>query len=520
MITDYDRLDENIGGEGDAFTLGSKRTQTFGSTGMTLAEGSPGREVVDLDWERPKDCPHMAPPTTGILDLFNQGDRRVWYWQCQEHSCRKWFTPTMENFNLQARQAFCPHCGTLVEPSQKRAMNIAGRWVPEGCELTTEGALVGTRRSARIASFWMEGPSAAFQSWTSLAEKLARAEETYNQTDSQETLKAVINTDWGRPYLHRRAEVQRSSQQLMDRAEQTERRTVPPGVRFLTATVDVQGGKERRFVVQVHGWGAHREMWVVDRFNIKDDRGPKGDEPPRQISPATQPEDWDLLTRDVLNRSYRLADGSGRRMPILAAGVDTGGEGDGVESVTSQAYEWFRRLRKDGLQSRAFLFKGGSSKTTNRIRKTWPDNTGRKNRKSKARGDVPLYILGTDLLKDAVAAMMDRNNPGAGYMHIPAWLGRWWYDELTYEVRDPATGKWSRPGKRPNEAFDLCVYNLALFVLLKCEVIQWDAPPPWAAPWDENPLIIDPNSDGAPLAPTQKQRQPQARKRRVAKPRI
>lgn len=520
LITDYDRLDENIGGEGDAFTLGSKRTQTFGSTGMTLAEGSPGREVVDLDWERPKDCPHMAPPTTGILDLFNQGDRRVWYWQCQEHSCRKWFTPTMENFNLQARQAFCPHCGTLVEPSQKRAMNIAGRWVPEGCELTTEGALVGTRRSARIASFWMEGPSAAFQSWTSLAEKLARAEETYNQTDSQETLKAVINTDWGRPYLHRRAEVQRSSQQLMDRAEQTERRTVPPGVRFLTATVDVQGGKERRFVVQVHGWGAHREMWVVDRFNIKDDRGPKGDEPPRQISPATQPEDWDLLTRDVLNRSYRLADGSGRRMPILAAGVDTGGEGDGVESVTSQAYEWFRRLRKDGLQSRAFLFKGGSSKTTNRIRKTWPDNTGRKNRKSKARGDVPLYILGTDLLKDAVAAMMDRNNPGAGYMHIPAWLGRWWYDELTYEVRDPATGKWSRPGKRPNEAFDLCVYNLALFVLLKCEVIQWDAPPPWAAPWDENPLIIDPNSDGAPLAPTQKQRQPQARKRRVAKPRI
>ncbi|EGP18443.1 terminase gpA endonuclease subunit, partial [Halomonas sp. TD01] len=224
--------------------------------------------------------------------------------------------------------------------------------------------------------------------------------------------------------------------------------------------------------------------------------------------------------RDVLNRSYRLADGSGRRMPILAAGVDTGGEGDGVESVTSQAYEWFRRLRKDGLQSRAFLFKGGSSKTTNRIRKTWPDNTGRKNRKSKARGDVPLYILGTDLLKDAVAAMMDRNNPGAGYMHIPAWLGRWWYDELTYEVRDPATGKWSRPGKRPNEAFDLCVYNLALFVLLKCEVIQWDAPPPWAAPWDENPLIIDPNSDGAPLAPTQKQRQPQSRKRRVAKPRI
>lgn len=520
LLTDYDRMVENVGGEGSGWVLASKRTQSFGSTGMTLVESSPGRLIIDHDWRQPDGEPHRAPPTTGILDLYNQGDRRRLYWQCPEDKCRRWFMPVKEHFNMLSGRVFCPHCSAEVDPRAKRELNAAGRWIPEGCELTQEGELLGIRRDTRIASFWMEGPAAAYQTWASLVTKFRAAEETYESTGNQKDLQSVTNVDWGRAYLNKLAATQRSSQQLMDRAEQTERRTVPAGVRFLTAAVDVQGGKERRFVVQIHGWGPNREMWVVDRFNIREDRGPDNDQHPRSISPATQPEDWDLLTRDVLKRSYRLADDSGRRMPIAALAVDTGGEGEGEESVTSQAYEWFRRLRKDGLQNRAYLVKGGSSKTTNRVRKTWPDNTARKNRKSKARGDVPLFILGTDLLKDSVAQMMDRDNPGAGYMHIPAWLGRWWYDELTYEARDPATGKWERPGKRPNEAFDLCVYNLALFILLKGEMINWSAPPPWAAEWDANMLVFVPDEGQPTSAPPPPPAPPKKRKRRVAKPRI
>ncbi len=521
LITDYDRIEDDVDGEGSAFLMGSKRTQTFGSTGMTLAESSPGRLITNEDWRQPDGEPHMAPPTSGILDLYNQGDRRRWFWQCPQSSCRRWFMPVLETFNLGSAVAFCPHCSVEIDPREKRALNLNGRWVPEGQSLTVDGELIGTPRKTRIASFWMEGPAAAFQTWRSLADKLARAEETYQLTDSQQSLQTVINTDWGRPYKFRRATTQRSSQRLLDRAEQIEHRTVPAGVRFLTASVDVQGGKNRRFVVQIHGWGPDRETWVVDRFNIKEDRGPNNDRPPRSISPATQPEDWDLLTRDVLHRTYRLADGSDRRMPIAAMGVDTGGEGDGTESVTSQAYDWYRRLARDGLQSRVYLFKGGSAKTMHRVRKTWPDNSGRKNRKSSARGDVPLYLLGTDLLKDVVAQMIDRDDPGAGYIHTPHWLGRWWYEELTYEIRDPGTGKWSRPGKRPNEAFDLCVYALAIYILLNAEKIDWQAPPAWAEEWERNMLVLTPEGETqrveAPAAePTRKRR----KRPRVLKPRI
>lgn len=43
-------------------------------------------------------------------------------------------------------------------------------------------------------------------------------------------------------------------------AEDVPKRSVPDGVLFMTATVDVQGGKSRRFVVQVTGYGEQGEM--------------------------------------------------------------------------------------------------------------------------------------------------------------------------------------------------------------------------------------------------------------------
>lgn len=523
LLTDYDRMTENVGGEGSGWVLASKRTQTFGSTGMTLVESSPGRPVLDTEWQQPESEPHRAPPTTGVLDLYNQGDRRRLYWQCPDSKCRHWFQPIQEHFNMLSARVFCPHCACEIDPNLKRELNLAGRWVPEGCELTLEGELIGTPRETRIASFWMEGPAASDQTWSSLVSKLNAAEETFQTTGNQKDLQSVINVDWGRPYVNRTPGTKRSGQRLKDRGEAYERRTVPHGVRFLTAAVDVQGGKDRRFVVQIHGWGPNRETWLVDRFNIKEDRGADGDQSPRQINPMTQPEDWDLLTRDVLKRSYKLADGSGRRMPVLAMSVDTGGEGKGTESVTSQAYEYHRRLAKDGLAGRVYLLKGGSAKSAKRIRKTEPDNTGRKSRNSGARGDVPLYLLDTDALKDTVATMIDRENPGAGYLHTPDWMQLWWFEELTYEVRDPTTGKWSKPGSKPNEAFDLFVYNLVVFILLKGEKIDWKAPPTWADNWDANLLVFMPESEDDDTPQQTKTPPPAApakRRRRVVKPRL
>ncbi len=102
------------------------------------------------------------------------------------------------------------------------------------------------------------------QTWEQLIFKLLAAEEEYRErTGSEETLKAVVNTDIGRPYLPRSATEQRKSELLEQRAEPFPRRSVPDGVRFIEATVDVQGGKNRRFVVQITGYGEQGERWIV-----------------------------------------------------------------------------------------------------------------------------------------------------------------------------------------------------------------------------------------------------------------
>lgn len=481
-LTDYDRFPEDVDGEGDAFSLASKRTTTFMSLGMTLVESSPGREITDTRWK--PSSPHEAPPTTGILSLYNRGDRRRWYWPCPH--CGEYFQPSMANMTgyrhiadpMEASEAAriqCPHCHKLTEPQQKRELNNRGVWLREGQHIDRDGNITGEARRSRIASFWMEGPAAAYQTWAQLVYKLLTAEEEYERTGSEETLKAVINTDWGLPYQSRRSLEARSGDALMARAEDVSKRTVSDGVRFIVATVDVQGGKKRRFVVQVVGYGAYGERWIIDRYNIRYSLRVNEDGESQPVNPAARPEDWDLLKTDVLEKTYPLEADPEQFMPVLAMAVDSGGE----DGVTDNAYAFWRRCKRKGVAGRVYLFKGDSTRREKLITKTYPDNTERSERRAKARGDVPLYLLQTNALKDRVAAALEREEPGANYIHFPDWLGPWFYEELTYEERS-ADGKWKKPGRGNNEALDLMCYAHALAILRGYERINWEKPPGWA----------------------------------------
>lgn len=493
-LTDYDRFPEDIDGEGDGFSLASKRTTTFMSAGMTLVESSPGREITNTKWRRKS--PHEAPPTTGILSLYNRGDRRRWYWPCPH--CGEYFQPAMEAMTgyremsdpvkaSEAAHIDCPHCSGMITADRKRELNGKGVWLREGQTIDREGNIIGDARRSRIASFWMEGPAAAYQTWAQLVYKLLTAEQDYEATGSEETLKTVINTDWGLPYLPRAASEQRRADVLMLRAEDYGKRLVPPKVRFLLASVDVQGGKKRRFVVQIIGYGENGERWLVDRYNIRQSLRCDENGEAQQVHPGSYPEDWQLLITDVLEKTYVLQSDPSRRMPILAMAVDSGGE----DGVTDNAYKFWRQCRRDGLGKRVYLIKGDSTRRQKIITKTHPDNTGRSDRRADARGEVPVYLLQTDLLKDQLSNNLERETPGAGYIHFPDWLGEWFYEELTYEERG-TDGKWRKPGKGNNEAFDLFCYAHAVAVLRGYEKIRdWEQPPAWAAAQESNSNIID-----------------------------
>jgi phage terminase large subunit GpA-like protein len=120
---------------------------------------------------------------------------------------------------------------------------------------------------------------------------------------------------------------------------------VPDGVEFIMATVDVQGGKSRRFVVQVTGYGPQGERWLVDATTSASLTGKESTNAPL-IRPV--PEDWDLLLSDVFEKSWALSSDPSKRMRLMAMAVDSGGE----DGVTDNAYKFWRKCRRDGLGKR------------------------------------------------------------------------------------------------------------------------------------------------------------------------
>ena len=148
------------------------------------------------------------------------------------------------------------------------------------------------------------------------------------------------------------------------------------------------------------------------------------------------------------------------------------------------------------------LIKGATTRAAPKLEERYPDNTRRKDRKAESRGDVPVWFLNTNQIKDVIANNIAREEPGPGHMHWPDWLKAWFFDELTAENRKD-DGTWEKIGPR-NEAFDLYAYAYAALLKLGLNRMDWANPRPWAMPWDDNPEILsgeEGNGEPGPLPP-------------------
>lgn len=494
LITEYDRMPDNIGNEGSPFELARKRNTTYGSRGMTVVECSPGREAV-VDAERPwTERGHEAAPTTGILELFNQGDRRLLYWPCPH--CNEFFVGRFEQLSWPKRpdgapdgeiedvaaavELYCPHCGTGIAPRLKDSMVSDSRWLKEGQAIDANGNISGTGRRSRIASFRMWGPAASFQNWSSIVANYLRAQETVRRTGDTQALRSVVNMDIGDIFVPPPppgVEVL-DAEALRARAEpEWNLGTVPEGVRTLVVTVDVQG---RYFDVQVTGFGREFETWIVDRFQIAQSR-----QEGRLVQPGSYAEDWDLLW-PLLERGWPLANDAAKAMRPLCVVVDSGGEA----GVTGHAYRFAAQARQKGISDRRFiLLKGDARVGARRVSLTRAD--WNKDGKVLAKG-LHLLLISSDDMKNDVAGGLKRVEPGPGYLHTPKDLPADWYDQVCAEQRTEAGWEKRSSGAR-NEAFDhLCYARAALLrPPYRWDRIQWDAPgvPGYAQPQDRNTMV-------------------------------
>lgn len=515
-LTDYDRMDDNIGGDGSPFDLANKRTTTFGSFAMTLAESSPSKPLTDPKWI--PQSKHEAPPANGILGLYNRGDRRRRYWPCPH--CGEYFEPNFRLFdwdhnapNYEAAGdsvvLMCPHCAYPIQPDQRNEIDMWGEWLKDGQTIDKDGTIHGEDPRTPIASFWLNGVIASFISWKQLVINYAIADEEYRRTGSEESLKKFYNTDLGEPYLPKALDSQRLPEVLKSRAEalpldlrdevepMVVRLTsgeydaftpmVPHDVRFLVGTVDVQTSS---FVVQVFGIlpGEPFDTVLIDRFAIQKSWRVDHAGEHLWVKPASYLEDWQRIREEVIERSYPLCDGSGRSMMIKMTGCDSGGR----EGVTTMAYNFYRELRSEGLTGRFHLVKGDPTPGAPRTRISYPDSN-RKDKFSAARGDVPVLMIASNIMKDTLAGRMECIVPGKGMYRVGDWLPDFVYRELCTEVRTPKG--WENVGSKRNEAWDLSYYALALCVspLLMVEQLDWSRPPAWAAEWDKNSLVTAPD---------------------------
>ena len=490
-LTDYDRMDDSVSDEGSPFDLAFMRTTTFKSFALTVAESSPSRPVEDMRWV--PGTRHEAPPCKGILALYNRGDRRRLYWPCPY--CTEYFEGTWGNLKWDARdnaldaadtvRMICPHCDEEIWPFQRQWMLEESVWLKDGQSVDEKGKIVGKSSRSRIASFWLQGVAAGFKTWSQLVIEYLNASQEFERTGSETALQTFFNTSLAQPYVPKKLELERLPEVLMDRAEPFEELQVHSGVRFLVACVDVQ---RSRFVVQVHGIGpgSPYDITIVDRWSITKSKRLEYEDQYDRVRPGTYVEDWEILIEDVMSKTYPLDDGSGRRMSIKMTIGDSGGE----DGVTTNAYEFYRILRRKGLASRFHLVKGHPLMTAPRTYIDFPDSK-QKSKFAAARGDVPVLFLNSNVLKDALNHRLDSLTPGKGMIRFPDWLPTWFYKELCVEHRDER-GRWEGTRGVRNESWDLLYYCIGACAssLLRVESINWMNPPVWADDWSRNPLII------------------------------
>lgn len=495
IITDRDRMTDDVDGEGDPFTLGRKRTQHAGSLGMVVEESSPGRLIEQDDWKA--STPHEAPPCSGIMGDYNLGTRGAFYWFCP--SCNEPFRPEFERLQWETKttpgesaktvEMICPN-GCCIPPQKKFECNLAGVWLHETndgkdvCEIDDPNI-----RDTDVVSYRCEGPIAAMQNWEQLVLRYLQAKEQFDASGDDKALKATINLDQGRAYLPlvRSIGESVSEETLRALAERYPLRIVPVEARFLTIQIDIQGN---RFVVHVDAWGEGLERWLIDRFDIAQppetapggQRDEKGNAR-RAIDPARYFEDWADLPA-LLHKAYPVEGSEFSLMPVAMI-IDSAGR----PGVTPNAYRFLRKMKREGLGQRVFLAKG-SSRLDDRARHVEPEKVLQQ--KGRKISDIKLVFVGTDKLKDEVILAVTRKEPGPGKYHLSEHLPAQVFAEMAAEVRTEK-GWERRKSGAANEAFDLSVYGKALVIILKGEKIDWSSShtvPHWARPANENSFAV------------------------------
>jgi len=249
LIDELDRMGRDVQGEGDPVTLAKARTKNYPQP-LVVTTSSPTIED--------------ASP---VQALFDQGSQEIFEWPCPH--CNEYHRPlskyltwpadaTPDQAEAEALYG-CPHCGAVIDESEREAMIHGGRFsvyrrTADGEYEPTDAPITDHRHR----SFWISGFASPWVSFAAMARELC---EGY-RTREPETVQAKLNTYCGELWKTRGDAP--DWQEVRTHESAYARGSLPHGVQLVTVGVDVQ--HDRLYWV-CRGWGAQdgpMESWLID----------------------------------------------------------------------------------------------------------------------------------------------------------------------------------------------------------------------------------------------------------------
>lgn len=421
----------DVDGEGDPVQLAKARQTTFARrkhlrTSTPTTKDFSRIEAAYIASDRCHyhvPCPHC------------QGLQRLEWGAATEHGIKWDKHPDTGKLQPGSVRYVCRHCGGEIrehhKPSILRDAALGGSacWVPE-----RPGAAGGKLRGFHLSSLYSP---LGWLSWDTLVQEWERAMDARRNGDAS-LLRVFINTRLAETFEEDGDKADEHA--LRRRAADIPLRVVVSACYVATMGVDVQGD---RLEAYIWAWGRGLERQLVDRHVFYGDPALPESEPG---SP------WAALT-DC--RRTPVLHASGRPVPVLACGIDTGGH------HTQAVYSYVR----DHQHAGAFALKGSSQPGRAIIGK--PTDQDVNWRGQKMRRGVKLWPIGTDTAKSELYGKLRVAEPGPGFVHLSRHLQPEVFEQLTSErlvtkyVKGHPRLEWVKPAGKRNEALDCAVYALA-----------------------------------------------------------
>ena len=390
----------------------------------------------------------FSTPTTvedsAIFPEYEKGDQRKFFVPCPRcggFQDLKWNPSDQAGYGLKAIKDSegrvtevyyeCEHCHGKIHNHEKAFMLQNGYWKP------TAKSISPYFISRHINSLYSP---VGMLSWEDFWDKY---EDALKDPDG---LRSFTNLYLGLPY--RETGSRPKIENVIELRRPYRSSTVPEGVLYLTAGVDVQQGSKRdkknpaRLELEICGHGAGFKTFSIlyTRFE-----GPVDD----YAAGA-----WADLDEFIQSGGFVFKRADGREFPVMMIFVDSG---DGV--TMDQVYQWC------GSKRNTFPTKGTRQLKAAKGADTMEAFNVRRYKHTKVHEDLILYTISTNYYKhhtynnlnNTFRNLDDPDRPG--FCQFPLDYSDEYFDMLTAEEKR-SDGSFHNPSGRRNEALDCRVLNL------------------------------------------------------------